>query len=164
MKRSDTPCRLPVNATNGAAVAGSVETQGGAAIHSPGVLLLPQHRKDLKASGLTDETIKACGFFSLIAPSKVHRVLGWQKYDGKLGSCLAIPFWDAAGQPLEYLRLKPDKPRKDREGKVVKYESPKGMPNIPYFPPGCIGALADPMKALVITEGEKKAAAATQRH
>src|SRR5262249_39296940 len=72
-----------------------------------------------------------------------------------------IPFFDANGKPTDYVRLKPDRPRQ-KDGKPVKYESPKGAGNLPYFPPGTLAALQDPMRPLVITEGEKKAAKADQ--
>jgi len=57
-----------------------------------GANLLPQHREDLRKSGLSDETIKACGFHSLTTDGLVRRALGWKwGYRGKLGPCLAIP-------------------------------------------------------------------------
>jgi len=49
---------------------------------------------------------------------------------------------------------KPDKP--------VKYESPIGLPNRAYFPPGALAAINTPGHHLRITEGEKKALCATQ--
>ena len=52
--------------------------------------------------------------------------------------------------------MKPDNPR-IREDKPVKYESPKGHPNEPYFPPHAAERLADPELPIFFTEGEKKA-------
>jgi hypothetical protein len=124
--------------------------------------LLPRHLEDLRRSGLSDATIAACHFYTLEAPGSVQQVLRWKHYGGELGACLAIPFTDADGRPAGYVRLKPDNPRKGKEGKPVKYEAPKGMPNLPYFPPGTLPALRDPSRPLVITEGEKKAAKADQ--
>jgi hypothetical protein len=124
--------------------------------------LLPQHVTDLRKSGLTDATIRACGFQSLTDPEQVRQVLGWNPpYRGELGPCLAIPFRDVEGNALDYFRLKPDRPRR-KAGKLVKYESPKGSSSPPYFPPGTLDALKDPTQALVIVEGEKKAAKADQ--
>jgi putative DNA primase/helicase len=125
--------------------------------------LLPRHLDDLRKSGLTDETIAACGFRSLQAPQRIQQVLRWQRYKGELGDCLLIPFPDANGKPTGYARLKPDRPRKGREdGKPIKYESPKGVSNLPFFPPGTLAALQDATVSLLITEGEKKAAKADQ--
>jgi hypothetical protein len=120
--------------------------------------LLPQHLADLRASGLSDDTIRRCGFHSVITPTQVTRLLRWRGRAKALGACLAIPFTQAPG----YVRLKPDNPRRDRRGKAVKYESPVGRPNRAYFPPGTAAVLADPATPLVITEGEKKAAKADQ--
>jgi putative DNA primase/helicase len=124
--------------------------------------LLPQHLADLRRSGLSDEQIAACGFHSLQTPASVQKALRWKRYSGELGDCLCIPFVDADGKRINYVRLKPDAPRVGKNGKVVKYESPKGSGNRAYFPPGSLAALKDASVSLVITEGEKKAAAADQ--
>jgi hypothetical protein len=124
--------------------------------------LLPQHLADLRRSGLSDQQIAACRFHSLQAPASVQKALRWKRYDGALGDCLCIPFTDADGKPVDYRRLKPDRPRQSKDGKPVKYESPKGSSNLPYFPPGTLAALRAPSAALVITEGEKKAAKSDQ--
>src|SRR5438445_3922347 len=119
--------------------------------------LTPRHLADLRASGLTDETIAANGFDSLQAPASVQTALRWKRYRGELGDCLRISFRDADGKPLEYSRLKPDCPRRGKEdGKPIKYESPKGSANRAYFPPGTLAALHDPSAPLLVTEGEKK--------
>jgi putative DNA primase/helicase len=125
--------------------------------------LLPQHLADLEKSGLTHETICANGFYSVQAPATVQNLLRWKGYHGELGDCLAIPFYDAEGKATGYVRLKPDRPRQSNEdGKPIKYESPKGSSNLPFFPPGTRAGLPDVSIPLVITEGEKKAAAADQ--
>jgi hypothetical protein len=125
--------------------------------------LAPQHKKDLRGSGLSDEQVKACGFYTEREPGKVAEILGWKYPAKKLGPCLVIPYSDAAGKRIKgYARVKPDRPQAER-GKVRKYESPKGRPNRLYIPPGCTrGALAEAPAALLITEGEKKAAKADQ--
>jgi putative DNA primase/helicase len=125
--------------------------------------LLPRHLIDLRKSGLSDEQIAACGFTSFQAPETIQKVLRWRRYRGELGPCLAIPFFDASGQPTGYDRLKPDRPRAAKgDGKPIKYESPKGSSNLPYLPPWTRGVLQDVGTPLVITEGEKKAAKADQ--
>jgi putative DNA primase/helicase len=125
--------------------------------------LLPHHLADLRKSGLSDEQIGGCGFHSLQAPDSIQTALRWKGYRGELGDCLAFPFLDAAGNRVPgYLRLKPDRPRKAKDGKPVKYESPKGAANLPYFPPGTVAALQFPDSPMVITEGEKKAAKTDQ--
>lgn len=140
--------------------------------------LLPQHRNDLRLSGLSDETIAASGIYSESNPDCVRELLGSYlslKTVRAMGPCLAFPFLDAEGKPMTWLpadakpdeslrlfvRLKPDKPRK-RDGKPIKYESPLKSGNRIYIPPSVGGVLADPTKELVIVEGEKKALAGTQ--
>lgn len=129
--------------------------------------LLPQHLADLRNSGLSDAQIAACGFRSETDAAEIARLLGGRntaKSATRYGPCLVIPYFAPDGAPMGYSRLKPDKPRPDRKqsAKVVKYESPVGKPNRAFFPPGTRAALADPSVPLIVTEGEKKGAAADQ--
>jgi hypothetical protein len=125
--------------------------------------LLPQHVADLERSGLSPAQREACGFYSITDPVEIADKLGWRRGGEVLGPCLAIPFRDRNGALNCYVRLKPDTPRKDKKtGNPIKYESPKGQPNRLFIPPGTVAALADQTKELIITEGEKKAAAADQ--
>src|SRR5262245_12149143 len=123
-------------------------------------VLTPSHLADLRASGLSDATIAACKFHSLTDPALVKELLNWRRYDGELGDCLAFPYFDADGKFTSYVRMKPGCPLVNR-GKRRKYESPKGEPNRVYIPPGTCPALAS-LTDLLITEGEKKAAKASQ--
>jgi putative DNA primase/helicase len=124
--------------------------------------LTPRHLADLRKSGLSDQQITRCGFHSLRVPQTVQTILR-RKCGIDVGDCLAFPFFDADGKALAYVRLKPDKPRTaKKDGKIVKYESPVGLPNHAYFPPGTLAALKDQLTPLLITEGEKKAAKADQ--
>src|SRR5207245_2390630 len=49
-----------------------------------------------------------------------------------------------------------------KDGKVIKYESPKGAANLAYFPPATLAALKNASVPLLVTEGEKKSAKADQ--
>jgi putative DNA primase/helicase len=174
---SDPPAGTPAAASPpGDAAAGQVDPQanGTGMPHSDGTTdapdiaatlakrLQPQHLADLRKSGLSDATIVDCFFLSLDAADLIKKALHWSYYDGKLGSCLAIPFFDANGEPARYCRLKPDQPLIDDDGKPRKYESPKGSKNRSYIPAAARSALSDPTAALFVTEGEKKSAKATQ--
>jgi hypothetical protein len=124
--------------------------------------LLTSHLADLRRSGLSDRQIVRCGFHSLEAPASIKKALRWKVYnvtDGH-GSCLAIPFVDINGKATDFVRLKPDRPRQDKEGKPIRYESPKGLGTRAFFPPDTLPVLKDPTIPLLITEGEKKAAKA----
>ncbi|MFL5242424.1 MAG: DUF3854 domain-containing protein [Gemmataceae bacterium] len=123
--------------------------------------LLPQHLVDLRRSGLTDETINGCRYSSLIDPAIIAKHLNWKKPADTLGPCLAFPFAELTGAVNGYARMKPDKPRV-HNGKPAKYESPKGGGNRAYFPLPALPMIQTPTAPLLITEGEKKSAAATQ--
>ena len=106
--------------------------------------LLPQHLADLRRSGLTDDQVRRCGFYSESDPAAVAKLLGRadQMLANAIIPCLCLPFFAADGRPLKYVRCKPDRPRTDPKGKPVKYESPVGAPNRAYFPPATRAALA----------------------
>jgi putative DNA primase/helicase len=126
--------------------------------HIPG--LLAHHHEQLRASGLTDATIKAAGIYSETSPTKLSAILGWTKSAKKIAPAIVIPFTNDEGVN-GYYRVRPDRPRLSG-GKRVKYESPRGITNRAYIPPGVAEKLQDPTCELLITEGEKKALAATQ--
>ncbi len=137
----------------------------------------PKHLADLESSGLNSETIKAAGLYSVCGGNRISEILGNyldHKTAGRMGSCLAFPYFDALGVPMEYtngkgeshpfIRLKPDKPRKDTSEKkrTRKYESPLGGTSRIYIPSGTRSALQDASIPLLITEGEKKTLCADQ--
>ena len=122
--------------------------------------LLPHHLADLHKSGLTDATIKAAGVYSEDSLPKVKALLETKRFAQRCLPVLVFPFTDGEGRN-GYCRVKPDNPRISGR-KPVKYESPRGQPNQPYFPPGVREVLPDASRELLVTEGEKKALAATQ--
>ena len=125
--------------------------------------LTAKHLADLRASGLSDAQILACGFYSLRTADAISQRLNWRRPAVGMGDALAIPFFDSDGKPTNYCRLKCDNPRTDkRTGKACKYESPRGSSNFAFIPPSTRTALKDSSIPLVLTEGEKKAAKADQ--
>lgn len=125
--------------------------------------LLDHHRDQLRASGLTDATIAAAGFYSVTDADKMARLLNVKKLPKGLNpSALAIPFTDADGRN-GYCRLRPDRARINASTKKpIKYESPREQPNELYIPPGVADHLQSPSQEIAITEGEKKALACNQ--
>src|SRR5689334_2892835 len=111
----------------------------GAGSDDPLPALLPQHLADLRASGLSDAQIAASGFYSLQLPEAVRACLNWRAHGSVPCPCLAIPFRDKDGREVcftdregrarPYVRLKPDNPRTNEDGKAIKYESPTGVGN-----------------------------------
>jgi hypothetical protein len=122
--------------------------------------------KDLKASGLTDETIQANGLYTESVGEKLAALLNRRPTSGKqiplfcLGLGLVIPYHDLAGKVVSY-RVKPHSPR-TRDGKPIKYEQPVGEPPHAYFPRSSRTRLPDGKSPIYITEGEKKALALSQ--
>ncbi|HUP80862.1 MAG TPA: hypothetical protein VM260_20090, partial [Pirellula sp.] len=95
--------------------------------------LLPHHRQQLLASGLTDTTIAEAGLYSETNADKIRSIIKCSKpVAKKLGPCLVIPFYDLDGRN-GYARIRPDIPRVFGNRKL-KYESPKGELNQPYIP------------------------------
>ena len=122
--------------------------------------LLPHHLSELRASGLSDETIRAAEIQSETRYERLAAILNWTKYQKRMGPCVVYPYKTAEGIN-GYYRLKPDVPRLIG-GKPAKYESPKGRSNELYLPPGVSDVLDKPDVELLITEGEKKSLKATQ--
>jgi putative DNA primase/helicase len=135
----------------------------GGAIKQSSRKLAPEHLADLRRSGLSDSTIAACGFYTTNDLEEIRTILRWRSYSGTLGACMVLPYANAEGTLNGYARLKPSRPRKDKQtGKLNKYEAPAGTGNRAYFPPGTVPVLSDPSVRLLLVEGEKKACMADQ--
>lgn len=112
--------------------------------------LAPAHYKDLKASGLSDETIKGAGIIS-VPSDQFHTKLGFK--DIGIASLMEIPFGD------DYSRFKVWY----QEGKDgAKYLTRRDTENRLYLPSKTLNVLSDVSVPLYITEGEKKALKACQ--
>ncbi|TWU08849.1 hypothetical protein CA54_40860 [Symmachiella macrocystis] len=127
--------------------------------------LQPHHIEQLRASGLTDETILACKFKSENRIQHIRLILQHKTFPKKCGSCLIIPYYDHNGDYTAYQRVRPDTPRTSgKDKRPIKYESPRKSQNRAYFPPhDCWSSvIEDTQQRIMITEGEKKAAKACQ--
>lgn len=140
----------------GATIDATIAGENG--FHIPG--LLPHHYRELRASGLSEETIRAAGIHSETTYTVLASLLDWRKVPKRLAPAIVFPFKNALGQN-GYSRIKPDNPR-TLGGRVVKYESPRGQGNQVYFPPSVTATLEEPATPLYVTEGEKKSLKATQ--
>jgi putative DNA primase/helicase len=111
--------------------------------------LLPAHLADLQQSGLTDETIRAAGIYT-VTPGDIGKKLGGN--DGGIVSMLAFPYPRCEG----YERFK----CWYQEGKSgPKYRQKTGTPNRLYLPT-TVDLTGD--SPLTICEGEKKTLALNQ--
>jgi hypothetical protein len=107
-------------------------------------------RASLRASGLTDETIKLAGVYSVEKATSVKGIKGLPSWGGGY----VFPFRD----PNQKVALSRVRIRNAGEG-VPKYLGPKGVGIAPYLPPRSLadGRYRDPAIPLLFTEGEKKA-------
>jgi len=122
-------------------------------------ILLPQHQELIAASGITPEVAKARGYGSVTTRAELER-LGFSKRQ-RLVPCLLVPIWNVHGEIGTY-QIRPDQPRISN-GKVVKYETPRGTRMVLDIPPGARQWLGVPRRPLFVTEGARKADAAVGR-
>jgi putative DNA primase/helicase len=118
---------------------------------------------DLRASGITDETIKLNRIYTedksdiITGMANLKQVQPWA-----ISPVLVFPYHDADGRPIDYCMLKPHDPDMTEDGRVKKYEAPRHEGNQPYFPRSTDGRLRDQEYPLFHCEGIKKALAAHQ--
>jgi P4 family phage/plasmid primase-like protien len=132
--------------------------------HDVESILCGAHLAELRASGLTDETILATGIYTEHDADRIKVILNWKasRRQWPHGAALVFPFRDASGNPMAgYKRLKLMYPRQSKASKlkpakIIKYESPMGNRNHAYFPPGFADLIQDLSSHIFITEGEKK--------
>ncbi len=125
---------------------------------SPGGLA-PQHLQDLKASGLTEETIRIQRIRS-VPPGMISRLTGFDVAGAS--SAMLIPFPDPFGGFMDHVRIRVFPPLTDRAGHSIKYLQPRRSGVRLFFPlPQMAEALNGPAP-LWLVEGEKKALAVAQ--
>src|SRR5262245_12383025 len=117
--------------------------------------LAPEHLDDLRASGLTDETIAALHYCSL-RPADIPVQ--------KAESAYALPYFNLDGSVNCFKRVKLVPAIKDSKGHVQKYWQEKDSAPSLYLPPllKWSAVAKNTNIELVIPEGEKKAAAGCQ--
>lgn len=121
--------------------------------------LHPSHLTELAASGISDEAAKQHGIYSEHDRKKLAQLVDWKGWSARMGCGLVFPFTNADGVEV-FSRVKPENPP-DRNGKPLKYIQPKGVGTRCYFPVGVRDDISAGKVRLLITEGEKKAIAAT---
>ncbi len=103
--------------------------------------------ENLRASGLTDQTIRMNGIYT-----------GF--HDAGFG--LVIPYRDLNGKLNGFARIRLRRPCRDSKGKKAKCRQAKGSPIRAFFPHDCLSGLRGNERRIFITEGEKKALALSQ--
>lgn len=112
--------------------------------------LHPDHLQDLRGSGLSDETIKQAGIYS-VPPRDINKRLGFN--DSRIESVMVFPYPGCDG--FEIYKVFPP-----RDG--LKYVQPKGSMNRLYIPHLVRGILSNSSILICFTEGVKKAIKSTQ--
>lgn len=127
------------------------------------------HLPNLRASGLTDETIELAALYSEERPKVLAQLVERRTWLSNIqGSALIIPFYlPGAGEP-HACRLRPSKPRAinspNGKQRLVKYDQASSAGLLVYFPPRArsSGKYTDASAPLYWTEGEKKSLALDQ--
>jgi hypothetical protein len=124
--------------------------------------------RDLRASGLSDETISLNNIYTERDVAKLARLLNrvperpskdFKEFMQSGG--MVFPYRDLNGVVNCFARVRPHDPRY-QQGKPVKYESPVGSHVRAYFPRDALKGLREGDRLVYITEGEKKALALAQ--
>lgn len=113
-----------------------------------------RHLAVLAASGIDAEQAHKRGYETIRDPRRLRGEIGIAD-DGCRTQGILIPLLDVTGRRWGY-QYRPDSPR-ERNGKLVKYETPINQRNGIDVPPGVGERLGDPNEPLFITEGSKKA-------
>jgi hypothetical protein len=119
--------------------------------------LLPKHEAMLRASAIDPSVAAERGYQSITSKAELER-LGFKRWQCGVPSLL-VPIHSAGGGVALY-HHRPDTPRLDARGKIVKYEFPKSARMAVDVHPRILDLIRDPIVPLFITEGIKKADAA----
>jgi Domain of unknown function (DUF3854) len=123
-----------------------------------GLELLPQHQAQLRASAIHLEVAAERGYRSATTKADLQR-LGFAQSQQR-PPALVVPLWSVDGE-VELHQIRPDEPRRAKDGKAVKYETPEKAGLRLDVHPRMRTFLGDPERPLFITEGVKKVDAAT---
>ena len=115
--------------------------------------LLPQHSALIRESAISEQVAVARGYRSVTEKRELNGLFGpvQQRTPG-----LLIPLHDVYGERRSY-QLRPDDPRVGKDGKQIKYETPRGLKMMLDCPPSTLGHVRDPKVTLWVTEGVRKA-------
>ncbi len=122
-----------------------------------GKALLPPHHALLVASGISLGVAAERGYYS--ATTKVGIAeLGFAASQQR-PPALVVPLWSVDGE-VAFHQLRPDDPRHSTDGRLVKYETPRGAGLRLDVHPRMQQFLGDPERPLFLTEGIRKVDAA----
>ncbi len=118
-------------------------------------LQYPHHRGMLlKESGISAEMVAERGYYTAKTKTELAR-LGFSERQRRTPA-LVIPMYSPAGKLITH-QIRPDAPRANGEGKLIKYETPAGSQVRLDVHPSQTERMRDASVPLWITEGVKKA-------
>src|SRR5262245_16026614 len=123
-------------------------TEQGEGGSSYNLSLLPQHARLLVDSAIIPAVAEARGYRSIEKRAELRR-LGFSDQQARTPALL-IPIYGVTGELVLY-QQRPDEPRMV-DGRVVKYETPRGSRMVLDVPPTIREKLVDPSVPLIITE------------
>jgi hypothetical protein len=119
--------------------------------------LSDKHRHQLVVeSDIAPDIVAERGYRTVRGRAELQEFEEYQRRSG-----LLIPVRSPSGATGR--RLRPDRPRKGKDGKPRRYEQAAGTPNMLDVHPRSVEALGDADVDLWVTEGEKKADSLTSR-
>jgi hypothetical protein len=121
--------------------------------------LHPEHRADLRKSGITDATIWLQKIRT-IPPSMLEELAGFS-VPASVTSAFVLPFFDTTGRLTSHIRLKIFPSLTTPQGRS-KYLQPRKSGVRIYFPLAALDAVLHSTETLHIVEGEKKSLAVVQ--
>src|SRR5215207_1921807 len=123
--------------------------------------LAKHHEKMLiEESSIAPDVIRRRGYRTIIDPEELLE-LGFKPYQA-ITPGLLIPLYDMFGNVSSY-QYRPDNPRKNGEGKIIKYETRAGHRQVLDANPILGKRLRDANDPLIVTEGARKADAAISK-
>jgi hypothetical protein len=124
--------------------------------------VLASHHETMlrEESGITQEVIDTRGYRTVDTKRELKRLGFSERQCNKPG--LLIPVYSPTGDIATY-QYRPDKPRIDKKGRPIKYETPSGTRMVLDVHPVAQEMLGNPSIPLFITEGLKKSDALVSR-
>ncbi|MDP9236716.1 MAG: DUF3854 domain-containing protein [Chloroflexota bacterium] len=111
------------------------------------------HLHALRSSAVSDEVSAERGYDTVTKAAHLER-LGFGKNQRRVPAML-LPVHGFKGGVASY-QIRPDTPRVGTDGRLIKYETPRGSTMVLDVHPQARVLLADPAIPLFITEGIKK--------